>query len=383
MQFDELNLALRRLVREELVPAEPRIEEDDRIPEQLLDKLKALGMFGMTTPKQYGGLGLNMSEEVQLVFELTYASPVFRAALGSNNGIGAIGLINEGTAEQKQKYLPRIATGELISSFCLTEQNAGSDVAALETTAVRDGDHFILNGTKRFITNSPRAGLYTVYARTAPKEAGTAGISALLVERSAPGLSVAEPWKTMGFRGSHSADVIFKDCRVPSDALLGMKEGVGFKAAMKTLDHARIHMAAVAQGLSRRLINEGLAYVQKRKQFGQPLANFQLIQAMLADCETETVAGRAMIEKVARDKDAGANITKDAACAKYFSTEAVGRIADRVLQMHGGLGYTKTTAVERLYRDARLLRIFEGTSQIQQIVISREMLRATGTVPRA
>ena len=376
MTFEERRLALRGLVREELVPAEPGIEEEDRIPEHLFDKLKALGMFGMSSPQEYGGLGLSMTEEVQLVFELTYASPVFRAALGSNNGIGAIGLINEGTPAQKEKYLPRIATGELISSFCLTEQNAGSDVASLETTAARDGDHFILNGTKRFITNSPRAGLYTVYARTAPKEAGTAGISALLVERSAPGLSVAEPWKTMGFRGSHSADVIFKDCRVPADALLGMKEGVGFKAAMKTLDHARIHMAAVANGLSRRMIDEGLAYVQKRKQFGQPLAAFQLIQGMLADCETETVAGRAMIEKVARDKDAGENITKDAACAKYFSTEAAGRIADRVLQMHGGLGYTKTTAIERLYRDARRLRIFEGTSQIQQIVISREMLRA-------
>jgi acyl-CoA dehydrogenase len=376
MNFEERRLALRKLVREELVPAEPQIEETDSIPEQLFDKLKALGMYGMTTPKQYGGLGLSMSEEVQLVFELTYASPVFRAALGSNNGIGAIGLINEGTPEQKQKYLPRIATGELISSFCLTEQNAGSDVASLETTAVRDGDHFILNGTKRFITNSIRAGLFTVYARTAPKEAGTVGISALLVERSAPGLSVAEPWKTMGFRGSHSADVILKDCRVPADALLGMKEGVGFKAAMKTLDHARIHMAAVANGLSRRMIDEGLSYVKRRKQFGQQLAAFQLIQGMLADCETETVAGRAMIEKVARDKDAGANITKDAACAKYFNTEAAGRIADRVLQMHGGLGYTKTTAIERLYRDVRLLRIFEGTSQIQQIVISREMLRA-------
>ncbi|MSO21378.1 MAG: acyl-CoA dehydrogenase [Acidobacteria bacterium] len=334
-------------------------------------------MFGMTTPQQYGGLGLGMSEEVRVVFELAYASPVFRAALGSNNGIGALGLINEGTPEQKQKYLPRIATGELIASFCLTEANAGSDVAALETSAVRDGDSYILNGTKRFITNSPRAGLYTVYARTAPKEAGTAGISALLVERTSPGLSVAEPWKTMGFRGSHSADVIFEDCRVPADALLGGKEGVGFKAAMRTLDHARIHMAALAQGMSRRLIDEGLAYVQKRRQFGQAIANFQLIQAMLADCETETVAGRAMIEKVARDKDAGENITKDAACAKYFSTEALGRIADRVLQMHGGIGYTKTCAVERLYRDARLLRIFEGTSQIQQIVIAREMLRGT------
>ncbi len=382
MKVEELIEALRTLVLEELIPAEPDIEENDLIPEPLLDKLKALGMFGMTTPKQYGGLGLGMSEEVRVVFELAYASPVFRAALGSNNGIGALGLINEGTAEQKQKYLPRIATGELIASFCLTEINAGSDVAALETTAQRDGDSYILNGTKRFITNSPRAGLYTVYARTAPKEAGTAGISALLVERASPGLTVAEPWKTMGFRGSHSADVIFKDCRVPADALLGGKECVGFKAAMRTLDHARIHMAALAQGMSRRLIDEGLRYVQQRKQFGQAIANFQLIQAMLADCETEAIAGRAMIEKVARDKDAGQNITKEAAASKYFCTEALGRIADRVLQMHGGIGYTKTCAVERLYRDARLLRIFEGTSQIQQIVIAREMLRGA-TVPRA
>ncbi len=373
--LEMLTAAVRRFAREELVPAEPQVEEDDDIPETIVAQLKQLGVFGMTIPREYGGLGLTMYEEARVVFEIGYASPVFRSYFGTSNGVGTLGIIIDGTEEQRRRYLPKIATGDMIASFCLTEPDAGSDAAALVTRAVRDGDQYVINGTKRFTTNSPHAGIFTVFARTAPKEAGVAGISAFLVERSAPGITVAPPYKKMGFRGAHTADVIFEDCRVPADALLGSREGIGFKTAMKSLDHARIHMAAVAVGLCARLIDEGVSYAMQRRQFGKPIAEFQLIQGMLADSEAEALAARAMVEKVARDMDAGIRITKESACCKYFATEALGRIADRVLQIHGGYGYIKEYPIERLYRDARLLRIYEGTSQIQQLIVAREMIR--------
>ena len=372
---EQLASAVRRFVREELLPAEPKVEEDDDIPESIIRQLKELGLFGMTIPEEYGGLGLSMYEEARVVFEIGYASPVFRSYFGTSNGVGTLGILIDGTEEQRKRYLPRIATGELVASFCLTEPDAGSDAAALSTRAVRDGDHYVISGTKRFTTNSPHAGIFTVFARTAPKEAGSRGISAFLIERETPGISIAPHYKKMGFRGSHTADVIFENCRVPASALLGGQEGVGFKTAMKSLDHARIHMAAVAVGLCDRIIDEGVRYATDRRQFGKPIADFQLIQGMLADCAAEAFASRAMVEKASRDKDAGLRITKESACCKYFATEALGRIADRVLQIHGGYGYIKEYAIERLYRDVRLLRIYEGTSQIQQLVIAREMLK--------
>lgn len=309
------------------------------------------------------------------MFEICYASPVFRSYFASTNGVGMLGILLDGTDDQRRHYLPRLAKGELIGSFCLTEPDAGSDAASLKTKATRDGDCYVINGTKRFTTNSPHAGVFTVFARTAPKEAGPAGISAFLVDRNTEGLTVGPHDKKMGFRGAHTADVIFENCRVPASALLGGKEGVGFKTAMITLDHARINMAASAVGLCERIIDEGVHYASERRQFGRPIAQFQLIQAMLADCETEALAARAMVEKVARAKDAGQRITKESACCKYFATEALGRIADRVLQIHGGYGYIKEYPIERLFRDARLLRIYEGTSQIQQLVIAREMIK--------
>ena len=367
--------AVRRFVRDELLPAEPQVEEDDDIPASIIRQLKELGLFGMTIPEEYGGLGLSMYEEARVVFEIGYASPVFRSYFGTSNGVGTLGILIDGTEEQRKKYLPRIATGELVASFCLTEPDAGSDAAALSTRAVRDGDHYVISGTKRFTTNSPHAGIFTVFARTAPKEEGSRGISAFLVERATPGITIAPHYKKMGFRGSHTADVIFENCRVPASALLGGKEGIGFKTAMKSLDHARIHMAAVAVGLCDRIIDEGVRYATERRQFGKPISDFQLIQGMLADSAAEAFAARAMVEKASRDKDAGLRLTKESACCKYFATEALGRIADRVLQIHGGYGYIKEYAIERLYRDARLLRIYEGTSQIQQLVIAREMLK--------
>ena len=377
-ELDVFLATVQRFVREELLPAEAQVEEDDDIPPGIISKLKQLGFFGMTIPERYGGLGLSMFDEAQVVFEIGYASPVFRSYFGTSNGVGTLGILSDGTEAQRQRYLPRIASGDLVASFCLTEPDAGSDAAALTTRAERDGDGYILNGTKRFTTNSPHAGIFTVFARTGPKEMKSAGISAFLVERDSPGLSVMPHYKKMGFRGSHTADVVFENCRVPAGALLGGVEGAGFRTAMKSLDHARIHRAAVATGLCRRIIDEGVRYATERKQFGKPIADFQLIQGMLADCEAEAFAARAMVEKAARAKDAGLHITKEAACCKYFATEALGRIADRVLQVHGGYGYIKEYAIERLYRDARLLRIYEGTSQIQQLVIAREMLRAAG-----
>jgi len=369
--------AVRRYARDVLVPAETIVQETGEIPANIVRGLKDLGLFGMTVPEEYGGLGLSMYEEVRLVFEVTYAQPAFRSYFGTTNGVGTLGILNYGTEEQRRKYLPRLASGEMMASFCLTEPDAGSDAASLTTRAEKDGDHYVLNGTKRFITNAIHAGVFTVFARTGPKEMGANGISAFLVERDTPGLTVTKPYEKMGFAGSHESDVIFENARIPASALLG-PEGTGFKNAMRSLDHARLHMAAVATGLCGRMIDEGLRYATERKQFGQPIANFQLVQAMLADSQAEAFAARAMVEKAARDKDAGLKITKESACCKYFATEAAGRIADRMLQVHGGNGYMKEYAIERLYRDVRLLRIYEGSSQIQQIIIAREMVREAG-----
>jgi acyl-CoA dehydrogenase len=372
---DQLAATVRRFAREQLIPAEQEVEETDDIPERIIRQIKELGLFGMTIPESYDGLGLSLFEEIRVVSELTYASPVFRSYFGTSNGVGTLGITIDGTEDQRRQYLPRIAKGDLVASFCLTEPDAGSDAASLTTRAVRDGDHYVINGTKRFTTNSPHAGIFTVFARTAPREAGIAGISAFLVERGVAGLTVAKPYKKMGFRGSHTADVIFEDCRVPASALLGGREGIGFQTAMKSLDHARVHMAAVAVGMCERLLDEGVAYALDRRQFGRPIAQFQLVQGMLADCAAEALAARSMVEAVAREHQDGRRITKQSACCKYFATEALGRIADRVLQIHGGYGYIKEYAVERLYRDARLLRIYEGTSQIQQLIIARELIK--------
>ena len=366
--------AARRFAREVLVPAETTVEETNEIPEHVVRGLKELGLFGMTVPEEYGGLGLSMFEEASLVFEICYAQPSFRSYFGTTNGVGTLGIINYGTEEQKRTYLPKLATGEMMASFALTEPDSGSDAASLTTKAVKDGDFYVINGTKRFITNAIHAGVFTVFARTQPKEAGSNGISAFLVDRNTPGLTVAKPYKKMGFAGSHESDVIFEDVRVPASTMLGA-EGTGFKNAMKSLDHARLHMSAVATGLCQRLLDEGMRYAMERKQFGKPIANFQMIQSMLAESQAEVLAARAMVEKAAHNKDAGKNTTKEAACCKYFATEAAGRIADRMLQIHGGNGYIKEYAIERLYRDVRLLRIYEGTSQILQIITAREMMR--------
>jgi acyl-CoA dehydrogenase len=365
-----------RFVRERLVPNEERVAETDEIPADIVDDMKALGLFGLTIPEQYGGLDLTMEEEVLVMFELGKTSPAFRSIIGTTVGIGSQGIVIDGTDEQKAHWLPKLASGATIASFALTEPESGSDAASLKTRAVRDGDHYVVNGTKRFITNAPQAGIFTLMARTNPDEPRAAGITAFIVEADTPGISFGKRDRKMGQKGAHTCDVIFDNCRVPASNVIGGKEGVGFKTAMKVLDKGRIHIAAICVGVAQRMLDDALRYAMERKQFGQPIAGFQLIQAMLADSQTELYAARCMVLDAARKRDAGENVSTEASCAKLFASEMCGRVADRAVQIHGGAGYMAEYGVERFYRDVRLFRIYEGTSQIQQIVIARNMMRA-------
>ena len=376
----ELLLAsVRRFVRERLVPNEHRVADSDAIPEDIVEEMRALGLFGLSLPEAYGGLGLTMEEEVRVAFELARTSPAFRSLIGTNNGIGSQGIVIDGTEEQKRRWLPRLSSGELVGAFALTEPGSGSDAASLATTARRDGDYYLLNGTKRFITNAPEAGIFTVMARTDAAVKGAGGISAFIVERGTPGLVIGLVDKKMGQRGAHTADVIFEDCRVPAANLIGGREGVGFKTAMKVLDKGRLHIAAVCVGVSDRMLDDALRYAMERRQFGKPIAEFQLVQAMLADSRTEIYAARSMVLDAARRRDAGEDVTTEASCCKLFASEMCGRVADRAVQVHGGAGYVADHGIERFYRDVRLFRIYEGTTQIQQLVIARAMIRDAST----
>lgn len=363
-----------RFVQEVLIPAEQIVAETDEIPAEIVQQMKALGLFGLTIPEEYGGLGLTMEEEVRIGFLLGNTSPAFRSYIGTNNGIGSSGLVIDGTPEQKQKYLPRLAAGDLIASFALTEPDAGSDAASVKTTAVLDGDCYVLNGTKRFITNAPHAGIFTVMARTSDAP-GAKGISAFVVEADTPGLSVGKRDVKMGQKGVHTADVIFENCRVPKEQLIGLKEGQGFKTAMKVLDKGRLHIASIATGVAKRMLRDALEYAKERKQFGQAIVEFQLIQGMLADSRAEIYAAESMILDAARRRDNGENVSALASCAKYFATEMCCRVADRAVQILGGAGYIAEYGMERFYRDVRLFRLYEGTSQIQQIIIAKDLIK--------
>ncbi len=367
--------SIRRFVNEALIPREHEVAETDEIPEDIVDGMRELGLFGLTIPEEYGGLGVTMEEEVSIAFELGRASPAFRSYIGTNNGIGSIGILLDGTEVQKAKYLPRLASGELIGSFCLTEPDAGSDAGSLKTHAVMDGNHYVINGTKRYITNAPHADIFTVMARTNPMIKGAGGISAFIVERNTPGISLGKPDKKMGQRGAHTCDVIFENVRIPTDQLIGAEEGVGFKTAMRVLDKGRLHIAAVSVGAAERMLADALEYAMDRRQFGQSIAEFQLVQAMLADSKAEIYAARCMVLDAARKRDEGRPISTEASCSKMFSTEMCGRVADRCVQIHGGAGYVSDYAIERFYRDVRLFRLYEGTTQIQQIVIARNMIK--------
>ena len=374
---EQLIDTVRRFVTERLRPLEAQVSEDDAIPGEVIEEMKGLGLFGLSIPEEYGGLDLSMEDECLVGVELGRTSPAFRSAFGTNVGIGSQGLVMFGTEAQKAKYLPGIASGEIITSFALTEPEAGSDSANVQTTAIRDGDVYVLNGTKRFITNANKADLFTVMARSDPSKPGGGGVSAFLVERNLPGLSVGKPEKKMGQQGAHICDVIFDNVRVPVENRLGA-EGEGFKVAMQVLDRGRLHISAVCIGVAERLLADCVAYASERKQFGQAISGFQLIQGMIADSKTEALVAKAMTMETARARDAGKSVTMEAAAAKYFASEMVGRVADRAVQIFGGAGYVADHGIERFYRDVRIFRIYEGTSQIQQVVIARETMKRGG-----
>lgn len=369
---------VRRFVRDRLVPAENVVEERDEVPAEIVQEMKDLGLFGLSIPEEYGGIGLSMSQECRVAYEIGKTALAFRSVFGTNVGIGSQGILMDGTEDQKRLWLPRVATGELIMSFALTEPDAGSDSASIKTQGVRDGDHYILNGTKRFITNAPRAGAFTLMARTDGPGAG--GISSFIVPAGLPGLSLGSPDKKMGQRGTKTCDVILDNVRVPAANIIGGKSGQGFKTAMKVLDRGRLHISAVACGMAQRILDEAVAYAQNRKQFGKRIGEFQLIQAMLADSQAELYAGWCMVQDCSARFDlkpthlSDPDVSMRASCCKLFCTEMVGRVADRGVQIHGGSGYINEYPVERFYRDVRLLRLYEGTTQIQQMIIGRELV---------
>jgi acyl-CoA dehydrogenase len=381
--FEALLGTVRRYVAERLCPLEAQVAEEDEVPEAVVREMRDMGLFGLSIPEEYGGLGLSMGEEVRVALELGRTTPAFRSVFGTNVGIGSQGLVMAGSDAQKAEWLPRIASGEVITSFALTEPGAGSDSASVQTKAVRDpgsgsgagGEVYRLSGSKRFITNADKASLFTVMARTG--EPGARGVSAFLVPADLAGVAIGKPEKKMGQQGAHVCDVTFDETPVPAANRLG-PEGEGFRIAMRVLDRGRLHIAAVCVGVAERLIADCVAYASERKQFGQPIADFQLIQAMIADSKTETMAARALVLEAAAVKDRGDTVTLEAAAAKYFASEMVGRVADRAVQIFGGAGYIADYGIERLYRDVRLFRIYEGTSQIQQLVIARETLKRGG-----
>ena len=374
---DQLIDTVRRFVTERLRPLEAKVAEDDAMPDEIVEEMKALGLFGLSIPEAYGGLDLTMEEECLVVIELGRTSPAFRSTFGTNVGIGSQALVMFGTEAQKQKYLPGIASGEIITSFALTEPEAGSDSGAVQTRAIREGEHYVLNGAKRYITNANKADLFTVMARTDLSKPGGGGVSAFLVPRDLPGLSVGKPEKKMGQQGAHVCDVVFDNVRVPAENRIGA-EGEGFKVAMQVLDKGRLHISALCVGVAERLIADSVGYASERKQFGQPLTGFQLVQGMIADCKTEALAARALTLETARKRDLGQNVTMEGAAAKYFASEMVGRVADKAVQIFGGAGYITEYGIERFYRDVRIFRIYEGTSQIQQVIIARETMKRGG-----
>ena len=371
---DQLLETVRRFVREKCIPIEAKVAENDLVPDEIVREMRTLGLFGLSIPTEYGGLGLTMEEEVLVAMELGHTSPAFRSVIGTNVGIGSQGVVMFGTPAQKNEWLPKLASGEVVASFALTEPGAGSDAASVRTAAIRDGDHYVVNGTKRFITNANRAGMFTLMARSDPSRKGASGISAFIVPANTPGVSVGKPEKKMGQQGAHICDVNFDNARVPARLRLG-EEGEGFKVAMQVLDRGRLHISGVCIGVAERLIEESVNYAREREQFGQKIGEFQLIQAMLADSRTEAYAARCMTIDAARKRDAGENVTLESACAKYYASEMVGRVADRAVQIFGGAGYVADYGIERFYRDVRIFRIYEGTSQVQQVVIARNMLR--------
>ena len=379
--FRQIRDAVRRLVREVVVPREEEIDLSDRIPEELRGAAADMGLFGYALPEEYGGLGVDMREDVELAFEFGYTTPAFRSLFGTNNGIAGQVIARFGSEGQKKAYLPRLAAGELIGSFALTEAEAGSDPAGLRTSARRDGDAWVVDGAKRYITNAPLADLFVVFARTDPEQRGGRGISSFVVPADAPGVSLGPKDVKMGQSGAWTSEVFFDRVSVPADALIG-EEGRGYAKALTVLSRGRLHIAALCVGMAQRVLDESVAYAATARQGGAPIGRFQLVQALIADMHAETLAGRAMVREVAARYDSGEDTSIGPSSAKLWCSEMVGRATDRAVQVHGGLGYLRTTPVERFYRDARLYRLYEGTSEVQRVIVGSGLLREAG-MPRA
>ena len=376
--FEEYLKAVRELSQTLLISSESRLSLEDGIPEDLTNALRDIGLFGISIPAQYGGLGLSMEEQVRLTFEFCQASCVYRSRFSTTIGLTSQAILDFATEEQKQKYLPKMAQGACTGAFALTETEAGSDAGSLKTTAVRAGNNgWIINGEKRYITNAPQADVFLVMARTDPNSTSSEGISAFLVDHDTPGIRIGEPPRMLGNEGSHACYVWFENCVIPSDSLVGGLEGGGLRAALRGINHARLHVAATCVGQAQRLIDEMTIYAAKRQQFGQPIGEFGQVAAMLADSQAEMSAGRALCLECAREFDEDEAIPFiNIASAKLFCSEMVTKVADRAVQIMGGLGYMEElSAVPRLFRDVRLFRIFEGASQIQQSNIARSMMR--------
>ena len=374
--FREILAQTRQFVRTAVVPREQEILADDRVPDDLRDAAKEMGLFGYAIPQEWGGLGLNLSQDVELAMELGYTSLALRSMFGTNNGNAGQVLVGFGTAEQKARWLERMSTGEVVASFALTEPGAGSNPSGLRTKAVRDGDDWIINGDKRFITNAPIANLFIVFARTRPADDDGPGIAVFLVPAESDGVQVGVKDAKMGQEGAWTADVNFTDVRVPAGALIGGSEDIGYRAAMTSLARGRVHIAALAVGIAQRALDESVAYAATATQGGKAIGTYQLVQAMLADQQTGVMAGRALVRDTARLWLTGEDRRIAPSAAKLFCTEMAGKVADLAVQVHGGSGYMREVPVERIYRDVRLLRLYEGTSEIQRLIIGGNLVKA-------
>jgi acyl-CoA dehydrogenase len=373
--FAEILAATREFVRSRVIPRENEIMEADAIPADLRAAAAQLGLFGFAIPQQWGGLGLDLTQDVELAMELGYTCLALRSMFGTNNGIAGQVLVSYGTEAQQAAWLDRLASGEIVASFALTEPGAGSNPAGLRTRAVRDGDEWVISGSKRFITNAPSAGLFIVFARTRDAAGSDPGIAVFLVPAGLPGLHVGPPDRKMGQEGSWTADVTLDGVRVPADALIGGSEQVGYQAAMSSLARGRVHIAAVAVGAARRALDESVAYAATATQGGTAIGDFQLVQAHLADMQTGVLAGEALVRECARKYHTGEDQRIGPSVAKLFCTEMAGQVADKAVQVHGGTGYMREVPVERIYRDVRLLRLYEGTSEIQRLIIGGGLVR--------
>ncbi|MCB2005063.1 MAG: acyl-CoA dehydrogenase family protein [Burkholderiaceae bacterium] len=372
--FEQLLHEVRRFIVDECMPLEQQVDRDDVIPESVVQGMRALGLFGHSIPQQYGGAGLDTEQLARVNIEVSQAATTFRARFGGNTGIASESLVVDGTPQQKQAWLPRLASGEITGCFALTEPEAGSDATAMQTVAERDGDDYLITGRKCFITNAPIAGLFTVFARSEPGTTGASGVSAFLIERGTPGLHTPPAYRKMGQHGSPVGEVVLERCRVPASAIVGDAPGQGFRTAMKALNKQRINLAALCVGPAIRLVDEMVRFAATRKQFGQPIGEFQLVQQMIAESNTEVHAARALVLETARKRDAGADVTMEASMCKLFASEMCGRVADRAVQVFGGSGYIADNVAERFYRDVRLFRLYEGTSQIHLVNIARRTM---------